>query len=226
MKNKVIAALLTAWLSVPVLATPFWVAYEGDDLPTNQGWSRSTFGPPATITQSNGLLRIDGRSSIETADVFRMYPSDINPESGEYFVFEWSVLVLEANGILDRDVGVTVVGNGFWTLGFEMNETSIESGLEVDRLAHIAPNEFHSYRVISSDMREYSLFIDDQLAMQGRFFYGTSGPFVSFGDNVIGASSDAVWDYVRFGVVPEPSSLTLLIAFCVLKLAQARGVFY
>jgi hypothetical protein len=72
--------------------------------------------------------------------------------------------------------------------------------------------DFHEFRVESADMVSFSLSIDDGLAYTGTFESLTLlHSFVNFGDAVQGQSSLTHWDYVRFGVIPEPSTVWLLL---------------
>jgi len=85
-----------------------------------------------------------------------------------------------------------------------------------------APYLWHSYRVVSSDMRAYDLFIDGRLAHHGTFRYICPGSYISWGDGTQGAASLHHWDYVRVGVVPEPRTLRVLLIPGTLLLS--RGV--
>ena len=97
-------------------------------------------------------------------------------------------------------------------MGFGFDETTIYSGFESGVNATFEPGVFHEFELRSEDMRSYDLLIDGELAMSGSFWESLSGTWVGWGDCVEGYASLSRWDYVRFGVVPEPQSLLLLIA--------------
>jgi hypothetical protein len=40
MHRLLIAMVVSLWGSMLALATPYWVAWEGDDFPENEGWLR------------------------------------------------------------------------------------------------------------------------------------------------------------------------------------------
>lgn len=61
--------LLVNALSCAAWATPYWVAYEGDDLPENQGWDRYYYEPqPSSRTIDNGVITYDSSASELTYD--------------------------------------------------------------------------------------------------------------------------------------------------------------
>jgi hypothetical protein len=71
----------------------------------------------------------------------------------------------------------------------------------------------------------YSLYIDGQLAYNGQFEgYETSSALI-WGDGCEGATSKTSWDFVRFGVVPEPAagSVMALAGLAVLR-SRKRSV--
>ena len=60
-------------------------------------------------------------------------------------------------------------------------------------------------------MRSYELSVDGDPAVEGVFFESLSpSSGVAFGDIVHGGASLAAWDYVRFGVVPEPAAWLMI----------------
>ena len=61
-------------------------------------------------------------------------------------------------------------------------------------------------------MTDYRFYIDGDLSFTGIFDpQSVNDSFVNFGDGTQGVASTARWDYFRFGVVPEPSCVGLLI---------------
>jgi hypothetical protein len=77
----------------------------------------------------------------------------------------------------------------------------------------IEPYVFHTYRIESTDMVDYSLWVDGEYVHDGVFYTPTGADsFFAFGDFWYGGAVTSLseWDHVRFGVVPEPGSLTTL----------------
>ena len=69
----------------------------------------------------------------------------------------------------------------------------------------------------------FPINIDNDLARQGTLWDGLLESKFAWGDGVRGASSLAQWDYVRYGVVPEPSSLSCcILAAVVLRRVRSR----
>ena len=70
--KRVILLLFTAaalgTLVIPAGAEPYWIAYEGNDFPENEGWERYVTGPPAVRWLEDGSLFVDSRADTHTAD--------------------------------------------------------------------------------------------------------------------------------------------------------------
>ena len=88
----------------------------------------------------------------------------------------------------------------------------------------ITADVFHEYRLLSWDMHAYELYIGGELARVGSFWDGLLSSKFAWGDGVSGAASLAHWDYVQFGVVPEPCAVWLFaagLAACALRTVRA-----
>ena len=208
------AAGLSCALTGVAHAAPYWVAYEGDDFPEDAGWHRTAFGGGAERTLEAGVLRLDSLGSTEIVDAYQI-DREIDPESGELFVAEWSVRI--AANLNHRDSGVVIAPDGGGTLSLEYTFDQLVSQREGWSIP-IVPLEFHTYRIESLDMENYSLWIDGAFARNGEWdLFSLNRSFFAFGDTTQfgGTGSVTEWDYVRFGVIPEPPSylcLTLLLA--------------
>jgi hypothetical protein len=100
--------------------------------------------------------------------------------------------------------------NGIW---------SAAEGVWID----VSPGVFHDYWLISNDLASYALFIDGQLAHSGHFEGFETSSALVWGDRGEGATSMTSWDYVRFGVVPEPAAgFVLALAGLVLLRSRRR----
>jgi hypothetical protein len=203
-------------------AEQYWIAYEGNDFPENEGWRRNiNAAGGANRWIEDGALVID---SLHNAAIIDDYVIDgiSDPGPGELFVAEWRVLSEEM--LFWYDAGVTIArsavpGDVFIVYGVD----EILVWREWEHIP-IAPGEWHAYRVESEDMVEYSLSLDEEEVFTGLFEdQSFLQSFVGWGDLANGAASLTRWDYVRFGVVPEPHSLAYsIIAAFVLRLSASR----
>ncbi len=205
MKKLMIVLLVAGCVSV-VGAEPFWIAWEGDDYPENQGWERYTRVGGAERSLENGALTLDSMADFYIVDEYLIY-RPLVPGPGEWFRMEWRLRVDEVLGFTDPMVLVCAEDTGAVFLKYA--ESAIYSMLEgvwID----FEPGLSHEFTFTSVDMLSYQLHIDGQLAHTGSFV----GPYpyssVCWGDATEGASSISTWDYVRFGIVPEPSAGLLL----------------
>jgi len=225
---------LAAWLgllgSAASRAEQFWIAYEGDDYPENQGWKRvygnenGPYAGGANRSLADGILTIDSLSNIYVCDFYEIH-RHINPGPGEVFMAEWRVLVDPRSDA--SDVGVVIArdepaGDVFLELG--------PAGVIVEP-GHVSislpPDVFHSFFFRSDDMETYDLFIDGVSRHSGRFDPVTNlESFVNFGDGVQGQRSLSQWDYFRFGVVPEPASAAALLLGALLGVRRTGGLCY
>ena len=203
-------------------ADEYWITYEGNDLPENEGWQRNWGnddgaheGTGAVRTVENGVLTMDSLYDDRVYDyACRYLYGEVDPDPSELFIAEWRVNVEDSIGN-GRDSMVVVASDNAMQLAFGLFPDYIESKWEDDVTLSITPGIFHDYRVLSWDMQTYELYIDGDLAHQGTFWQGSLESKLAWGDGVSGAASRTHWDYVRMGVVPEPASLMLLIGLCV-----------
>lgn len=203
-------------------ASQYWVAYEGNDFPENQGWERavsSQYGGAQrsieTDEYGNNYLVIDSLASQMIYDFAEM-DRPINPtEPGERFICEWRLLIPEFYGYRQSAVGIAPDQYGI--LGFSYTYDDVIGSTEEWSLP-IDPGVFHTYRLESYDMVSYQLWIDGAFAKSGTWYLNSlNRSFVNFGDGTQGGQTRSLekWDYFRFGVVPEPGCAMLLIIACV-----------
>jgi hypothetical protein len=194
------------WMGGAAEATPWWVAWEGETWPEESGWERITYGGGAERSLHDGMMTLDGRASIKIADSYWLQ-RPIVLEPGLTYVMEWRLRVSELIGYADPGVGALSAGNGAVFLWY--SECSIYSLFEGVWIP-FTPGVFHDYRLTSTDLRTYTLSIDLEPVFVGQFVPSGGPSEVDWGDETQGASSLSVWDYFRFGVVPEPSAGLLL----------------
>ena len=186
-------------------ADEYWITYEGNDLPENEGWERHSSDPPAERWLEEGSLFIDSRADLHTTDNYTVYfDGGLDPEPGETFVMRWKLNVHEAGPW--EDPGVYVISDELWAVLFVFAEGYVSSTHEANVSAEFEAGMFHEFEMRSGNMRSYELYIDGDLAIEGVFFEGFFSPCAGWGDVVHGGASLAQWDYFRFGVVPEPAA--------------------
>lgn len=214
--RRLLAVTVVALVCSQALATPYWVAWEGDDFPENQGWTRNWGnwdgqyqGPGAYRTLVDGILTCDSLYDGGVYDFAHM-SRPIDPEPGELFILEWRLKVDQVDG--RADPAVYVAGDEGWSVAFEFSETALMSAFEGYDGTPIVPGIFHTYCLATWDMRTYQLDIDGQMARVGSFWHSVGSSEVTWGDGIqsfVGGSLHE-WDYFRFGVVPEATPVTLL----------------
>jgi hypothetical protein len=209
-------------LNCAVWAEPYWIAWEGEAFPEEQGWERM-YGDwegeghgGAHRRLHDGVLTYDSLHDLGVYDGSIMEPGQLDPAPGELFVMEWRLRVDEVlSSLHPYDPTVAVFSDAGRGVGFEFGYDELISVFENDAAVPIGPGQFHEYRLISADMFTYDLWIDDELARTGSFWQGVSKSRVAWGDGVQGAASLHQWDYFRFGVTtkkktgpgPVPKSL-------------------
>jgi hypothetical protein len=204
-------------LSCVTAATPqaaanlYWIAYEGNDFPENEGWIRRIRGGGAERTLDNGVFRLNSLADTEIKDSYTI-ERQINPDLGEVFIAEWRLRIVENLNFYEAGIGIAPDFPG--TLSFQYTLDHVISTRE-DWSQAITPLDFHSYRVESTDMVNYRLWIDGQFARTGQWdLISFNQSFFVFGDmgQFGGTGSVTEWDYVRFGVVPEPGTGSILLS--------------
>ena len=216
-----LAVLLYATIPIAT-ADQYWVAWEGNDFPENEGWQRIVNGPqPAERTLADGIMTMDGLADRQIDDYYRM-ERPLDPEPGETFVMQWRLRVQQvvASPLYPFDPGLSLFSDEDWALAFHLGVDQVSLFHEDIRIPYV-PEAFHTFDVRSADMRTYQLSIDGVHAHSGVFWEPTfRSSRIEWGDYARGAASRAEWDYFRFGVVPEPRSGTLLVALLVVACAS------
>lgn len=212
-----VAFLLSLLLVVtaPAGAEQYWVAWEGNDYPENEGWERRVNGSggPAIRTLHNGIMTMDGRADLQIDDYYRM-ERPLNPEAGEEFVMQWRLRVNEVDGhpLGLYDPGVQLYSDDDWAVSLLFGTDFIRSFHE-DLEFPMQPGMFHAFEFRSLYMRSYQLFVDGSLIHVGSLWEPDfDRSRVHWGDLARGSASLVDWDYFQFGVVPEPSTGLLLLA--------------
>lgn len=229
MKRALLGGLLVALGSVPALGAPFWIAWEGDDWPEAVGYTRSwgnwqgLHQGGANRTLEDGVLTYDSLYDPGVWDSYYMEDFGL-PElgSGEILVMEWKLKVDHAYS--GGDPGVGLSSEDGWNLGYVFAEDHIRSLSEDYLQIPFAPYVWHEYRIVSSNLRTYELFIDGVLAHEGILEHVFPGSHAGFGDAGQNWHTGSLhqWDYFRFGIVPEPRASVLIMLFGVIVWRGAR----
>ena len=210
--------VLTAALAVLVMpagAEEYWIAYEGNDFPENEGWTR-VYGdggwPPEDEPDrwiENGELVIDTSRDSQLWEYYWLPLFDPGP--GETFVAEWRVRSEILSGQYDNSV-VFARDASPGHVAFRLGTGVLFVATENLSLP-ITPAESHVYRFESADMQAYTLCIDGEPVHEGHFETDTFlQSYTGFSADAQGTRSVSYWDYYRFGVVPEPNPLASVIA--------------
>jgi hypothetical protein len=211
-----IAALMV--LSVSASAEPFWISWEGDTYPEQDGWTRYTRAGGAERILQDGALTLDSMADWRIVDEYYIDRA-LSLAPGESFRMDWRVRVNDVLG--DFDPAVILHAGGAEVI-LNYSTTSIYSTLECAWVAEFAPGVYHDYSLTTSDFSAYALSIDGHASYTGRLVGPLPGTFVGWGDCTEGPSSVSAWEYFRFGIVPEPSAglifgLAGLAANCILS---------
>lgn len=205
---RMLQVLLACGTVLPAFANQYWVAYEGDDYPENGGWGRVTADGGAERSIEDGILLLDGSRSALINDVYSLRHEPLDPVPGETFIAEWRFSLDAIVGV--SDPGVAVFSDTGRGVGLSFSKSKIHSGFENADIPFDFDG-FHEFVLSSADMRRYALYIDGILIREGQFLQVASTSTVAWGDGIEGAASISRWDYVRFGVVPESATISLLV---------------
>jgi hypothetical protein len=214
----VAAVLLLAAAAAP--AEPYWITWEGNDYPENQGWQRITYGGGSHRWLGLGNMVIDGLvTPTGSSDFYRLDASmDIGPD--EFFLMEWRLRVDEVPGWEDPGINMTSLDQAMLTIVYSADRFYI---LDEHIWIDIAPGVFHEYSLKSYDLVTYTLHIDGELAHTGQYTPAGWDSGVEWGDYGQSSRSLSTWDYVRFGIVPEPTGALLGLA-ALLVLLSSPGI--
>ena len=209
MRSLLIWGLVLGLVGTAAHAQPYWFAFEfsdPNDLPQGSGWLRRYQPQPFGVIE-NGILTYDSNDP-QTYDFWEYFrPGALDPGPNEIFVGEWR-LWTEWVSFYWGDPSVAVASDDGWALCFTFSPTSIHSYHEyVDiPIPPADPNSpaFHTYALLSVDMRDYELYIDGALVREGWFAHRFATSLVIWGDGGDGVASAHHWDYFRCGVASAP----------------------
>jgi hypothetical protein len=219
--------LLLAHGTSPGWADEFYLHYDGNDFPENEGWNRFATDPPVVRSLWDGLLGLNAYGDISTAGFYFTGPDSFSVSDGEFLRVAWRMVTngTGSGGVSPSDVSVWIANDQQGAAVIYISPWFVTDGdyYSYEHVVAIAPREFHDYEFLSYDLRGYELYIDGALAFESGFRdHGAYSNNVSWGDTIIGMASVSAWDYVTVEVVPEPHSAVSLAAAGVVGASIAR----
>jgi hypothetical protein len=221
--------LITLALGVFVCpAGAYFVEWDGTCLPEDAGWTHQWgdwnglyHGTGAVRTIQDGVMTMDSLYDPGVYDIALMQ-RPFNPAPGEMFVMEWRLAVDQVVG--PGDPGVCLNSDDGWLVSFKYDGGRVFSLFDPGLNVPVSPGEFHDYRMVSENMRNYEFFVDGELSYEGDFWYGGPGSWstMGWGDYSQGVASLSRWDYVRVYTTPEPSCLALCGALVLVAAPRRR----
>jgi len=199
-------------------AEQYWISYEGNDFPENEGWLRHTTDPPPVRWLEDGSFFMDSRADPHTTDSYASnYDGGFDPALGETFIMRWGLTVIESQG---RASSVEFTSDDRWAVHLDFDGNSLRSLYEPTVYVEFEAYVYHEYEMRSRNMRNYELYVDGDLVVEGVFFQSFFPSGIGFGDLIHGGASLAAWDYFRFGVIPEPTAWMMAVILLPLSCRQ------
>ncbi|MCC6359550.1 MAG: hypothetical protein IT450_12470 [Phycisphaerales bacterium] len=216
MVRLIVLGLLFCALRGKVYADPYWVAWEENDFPENEGWLREGVGDRSVRTLAGGVMTMDSLANKNGQDFYSIY-SATDPGPGEEFVVEWRLRVNDVvwdNPNFRYDPGWAINSADGWYVSFVLGVNELHS-LQEQVDVEFESGLFHEWEFRSTNMRTFTISLDRSPVWSGAFVPGLPYSKLSWGDTVWGPTSHVEWDYFHVGVVPEPTScLSMLALLC------------
>jgi hypothetical protein len=179
----------------------WWWDFEFDDPndlpPDGDGWLRRYQPAPFGVVE-NGILTYSSEDT-SSYDFFELSrPGALDPGPNEILVADWRLWTESVTYHLG-DPAVCIESDDAWAINFSFSPSEMHSLCETVSI----PLEvgWHTYRLLSWDMRAYELYIDGALSRQGSFVHLWLTSRVGWGDSWEGVASTHHWDFFRVGVV-------------------------
>ncbi len=223
-----IAFVVATFAAAPAAAEPYWVSWTGDNYPEEEGWTRffnDANGVPnqggAFRTLDQGYMALDSLRDNTIVDSYSTlgYP---DPEDGEEFVMRWRVRVDDVLGAARYDPVIGIVSEQGAAAGFQLAEDGFRSALESTGRVPLSSGVFHLFEFVSTDMQTYVLSVDGESLMTGQFRPAGGTSRVSWGDGIQGSRSLSTWDFVEFGVIPEPGAARVVLFVAAISAATVK----
>lgn len=201
--RRLVLALFAGMAAGVVEADEFWIEYDGNVPPEQDGWTRYHNGGPVMLASQpiNGGGYAWVIDTLAYPQTYNHYTRDVGLvllKPGENFVAEWRVMV---HGSIDDswlNIADMNLSGGF---GATFGQSSCQIA---GTTFAITPLEFHTYRVESSDLKTFHFSLDGKPLSIYTSPVSMAGVRVLFGDWTSGGfgtpTSRGFWDYVHFGV--------------------------
>lgn len=209
------------------------VSFEGNTFPDDVGWIRSDRLYLAdrslnggAFVQSPRIMDVNGYD-VGQDDFYTFSLGDF--AGSETFFAEWR---METTGSRDEIVAVgpaAFVLSGSVGILYHFTIASDRVLLIRDSFVpavwvDVDPGIPHDYRLNLFGEDLYEFYIDDHLIDFGipEGAFPTADSVIAFGARSVHVDSDTSWDYIRFGTIPEPTSIALLASGAVALLGFRR----
>ncbi len=219
--RQIIVVLLGLGAAAVATAEQYWVSYEAENtFPEDEGWMRYALAGGAQRWFDDGALVIDSRASPSITEVYAWYRpvGQFDPQApNEWLSVSWRLRIDELQGFFDPTVGV--YSDDHRAVAFDFRTDRVYEASEGAPIATFEAGLYHEFEVRTVDVLTYNFYVDGVLAHTGSFWSSVgSTSFVSWGSNTLGGASLTHWDYMRFGVAPEPLTFWLVLGGGVLVL--------
>ncbi|MBU0718818.1 MAG: PEP-CTERM sorting domain-containing protein [Planctomycetes bacterium] len=206
--------LLVALFST--VATGASVTYDGDVFPEDVGWERVGSGYVLRTLEAGFLVQVG--EEIGFLDGYRRSLTDF--VGGETFFIEWRVETDAPSSLLDvSGTPVVVVLGGSGAAFYHTTITDSRVQLYRDTgiplvYVDIEAGIPHTYRVELQGTASYAWYIDGELVDSGvpEGPYPTTDPQVIWSIRHYEIGNTTRWDYLKYGEIPEPGTVVLLLA--------------
>jgi len=210
------------------------ITYNGDVFPESVGWERvGTFDADRSLVDGQLVIDVDlGVWDPLPGGEQDFYKRSIAEFAGEPFFLEWRCVTnapnTEIGGVGGSAINAwgTGVANHFTITGDRVR--LIRDNFLPIVFVDIDPAVSHTYRLEYYRDESYFWYIDGEIVDSGvpEGDFPNPNSRIIWGSSMWQTPSTNQWDYIRYGVIPEPGTLLLLIpgaAFLVWRGRQAPG---
>lgn len=202
------------------------VSFEGDIFPEADGWSRETSLYFSNRSIEQGWL-------VQQAEIVPQNPPNLDLSEDDFyrrsiaeftgaegFFLEWRVVTDGPRYGFPNVAPASIVAYGFRNVGYHFTIADDQVRLIRDNLLPLVYVDIesgvpHTYRLELYGAESYSFLIDGQVVDSGvpEGAYPTADSAIVFGGRAVHSVelTTVRWDYIRYGVIPEPATGLLLL---------------
>ncbi len=208
------------------LASASIVSYEGNVYPEDAGWERVGSGGAIRSLQDGFFVQVGEVTGL--LDAYQRSLADF--AAAENFFIEWRVQTDAPSSILDvsgTPVALSASGTDSASYHFTITDERfrvIRSNFLPIIFVDIEQDIPHTYRLELFGDESYGWYIDDHMIDSGV----PAGPYPTASSNIIWGvrhyepGYTTRWDYIRYGIIPEPATGLLLLTGAVALFARRR----